>query len=71
MATKSFTFISQDFQIIINLSNIQHYVYNKNKIFIRQTLAMMENYDQSVKISHNPNWPYIPDHLYRILINSG
>ena len=20
---------------------------------------------------HNPNWPYIPDHLYRILIIGG
>ena len=28
----------------------------------------MKNYDQSVKINHNPNWPYIPDHPYRILI---
>ena len=34
---------------------------------------MMKNYDQSVEINHNPNWPYILDHLYRILIigNSG
>ena len=29
---------------------------------------MMENYDQSVEINHNPNWPYISDHPYRILI---
>ena len=29
---------------------------------------MMKNYDQSVEINHNANWPYIPDHLYRILI---
>ena len=27
-----------------------------------------ENDDQSVKINHNPNWPYIPDHPYKILI---
>ena len=32
---------------------------------------MMKNYDQSVKINHNPNWPYIPDHPYRILIIGG
>ena len=34
---------------------------------------MMKNYDQSVEINQNPNWPYILDHLYRILIigNSG
>ena len=29
---------------------------------------MMKNYDQSVEINHNPNWPYITDHCYRILI---
>ena len=28
---------------------------------------MMKNYDESVE-SHNPSWPYIHDHLYRILI---
>ena len=31
----------------------------------------MKNYDESVKISHNWNWLYIPDHSYRILIISG
>ena len=29
---------------------------------------MMENYDQLVETDHNLNWPYIPDHPYRILI---
>ena len=29
---------------------------------------MIKNYDQSVKINHNPKWPYIPDHPHRILI---
>ena len=29
---------------------------------------MIKNYDESVEINHNPNWSYIPDHLYRILI---
>ena len=28
----------------------------------------MRNYDQLVEIIHNLNWPYIPDHHYRILI---
>ena len=32
---------------------------------------MIKNYDQSIEINHNPNWPYIPDHLYRILIIVG
>ena len=31
----------------------------------------MENYDQSVEINHNPNWPYITGHPYRILIIGG
>ena len=31
----------------------------------------MKTYDQSVEISHNPNWTYIPDHPYRIIINGG
>ena len=31
----------------------------------------MKNYDQSVKINHNPNWPYVPDHPYRMLIIGG
>ena len=30
----------------------------------------MKNYDESVKINHNSNWLYIPDHLYRILITA-
>ena len=29
---------------------------------------MMENYDQSIEVNHNPNWPFISDHPYRILI---
>ena len=31
---------------------------------------MMKNYDQSVEINHNPNWSYILDHPYRILMIS-
>ena len=27
----------------------------------------MKNYDESLEINHNPNWPYITDHPYRIL----
>ena len=29
---------------------------------------MMKNYDESVEINHNSNWPYITDHPYLILI---
>ena len=31
----------------------------------------MKNYDESVKINHNPNWPYIPDQPYRVLVAGG
>ena len=34
----------------------------------------MINFDDYVnenKTKHNKNWPYIPDHPYRILINGG
>ena len=29
---------------------------------------MMKNYNQTVEINHNPNWSYIPDHPYRVII---
>ena len=32
---------------------------------------MMKNYDQSIEINHNINWPYIPGHPYRIFIIGG
>ena len=32
---------------------------------------MMKNYGKSVEINYNPNWSYIPDHPYRILIIGG
>ena len=32
---------------------------------------MTKNYDQSVEINHIPNWPFIPNHPYRILIIGG
>ena len=32
---------------------------------------MIKNYDQSFEINHNPKWPYILDHPYRILIIGG
>ena len=32
---------------------------------------MMKSYDESVKINHNPNWTYVPDHPFKILIISG
>ena len=31
----------------------------------------MKNYDKSVEINHNQNWPYIPDYPFRLLIIGG
>ena len=31
----------------------------------------MTDYDQPVKMNHNPNWCYIPDHSYRIWTIGG
>ena len=31
----------------------------------------MKNYDKSVEANHYPNWPYIPSHLYGVLIIFG
>ena len=31
----------------------------------------MKNYDQSVEKNHKPNWHYVLDHAYRILIIGG
>ena len=30
-----------------------------------------DNYVNENKTEHNKNWPYIPDHPYRILIRGG
>ena len=32
---------------------------------------MMRNFDELVKTNHNPNWPYISDNPYRILVLDG
>ena len=29
---------------------------------------MMKNYEESVKISNNPNWPYFDEHSFRTVI---
>ena len=34
-------------------------------------ITMITNYDHSVEINRNPNWSYVPDHPYRILIIGG
>ena len=32
---------------------------------------IMKNYDESVEINQNPNWPYIPDHHCGIYLIGG
>ena len=32
---------------------------------------MIKNYDESIEINHNLNWPYILDHPYMVLIVGG
>ena len=34
-------------------------------------ITRLKDYEESVEINHNPNWPYIPDHPYKILITGG
>ena len=34
-------------------------------------MISFHKYTNEDKIKHNPNWPYIPDHPYRILIIGG
>ena len=44
----------------------------ETKIFYQiKIITVMKNYDESVEINHNPDWPNIPDHPYRILIIGG
>ena len=34
-------------------------------------MISFDNYTNENKIKHNPNWPYIPDHPYRMFIIGG
>ena len=38
---------------------------------IRIKIINFDNYANENKTKHNNNWPYIPDHPYRILIKGG
>ena len=62
MATKSFS--SSSVKILNNHQSLQ-------KFYEIKVIAAMKTYDQSVKINHNPNWLYVPDNPYRILIIGG
>ena len=43
----------------------------EKKLYQIKVLGIMKNYKKSVKINHNPNCPYFPDHPYRIFIIGG
>ena len=47
------------------------FIIGTKNFYESKIMTMMKNYDESVKINHNPNCPCIPDHLYRILIIAG
>ena len=34
-------------------------------------MIKIDNYVNENKTEHNKNWPYIPDHPYRIIITGG
>ena len=53
-----------------SLEHITLYLWEQSFHQIK-VITMMKDYDQSVAINHNPNWPNIPDHPYRILIIDG
>ena len=44
---------------------------NFYQIKVMMTKKTMKNYAESLEINYNLNWPYIPDHSYRILIIGG
>ena len=46
---------------------------NVKDLFFKILVKMInfDNYTNENKIKHNKNWPYIPDHPYRILIIGG
>ena len=49
-----------------------HLLFLTNKAFYQiKIITMIKNYDESVDINDNPNWPYIPHDPYRILIIHG
>ena len=47
--------------------------YYADCLFYDEIIQMInfDDYTNENKTKHNPNWPYIPDHPYRILIIGG
>ena len=47
---------------------VKRLILGKTIIKISIKMINFDNYVNENKTKHNKNWPYIPDHLYRILI---
>ena len=45
-----------------------HFYQNYLATFDNIEMINFDEYTNEIKREHNPNWPYIPDHPYRILI---
>ena len=45
--------------------------YSENSRILCIINDKFDEYTNENKSKHNPNWPYIPDHPYRILIIGG
>ena len=60
MAAK--TFLSHQSIFLNNHQSLEYIALCKQNFCQIKVITMMKNYDQSVKIKHNPNWPYISDH---------
>ena len=43
----------------------------KTELLSKNKVINFDDYTDENKTEHNPKWPYIPDHPYRILIIGG
>ena len=50
---------------------MKRFYTNKYVLFATYEIINFDNYTSENKTKHNKNWPYIPDHPYRILIIGG
>ena len=65
MTTKTFTLLSVNIfkqASIFAMCNMVLIIGTKYSYQIKVITTMMKNYNESVKINHNPNWSDIPDH---------
>ena len=54
------------------MKNYMKFKVKKNaKLLCKLLMITFDDSANENKIEHNPKWPYIPDHPYRILIVGG